>query len=312
MDENKVEQSTPSSPTMEPANSCFTVTKQQLAITAFTAEDEHRPVLTGVCLRFGMLVAADGFTLAETSVVGPKDLTMLIPGKALQAAVKAKAKGEGSNIVMVRRQDKTPEEIAAACSGKPPEACPPNYDIIISAPGMLGEMKVEPIVGTYPDYQHILPTRAPYAYVALSPEYLKRIALAALANKEVTMVRLFIREPSDPVEFRFSGEVKQDEVHGLVMPMFVSWEELDKTRPQRLEDGHFKWSDTCSFGWPEPMPTFTIMTTGDLHLNLTAARIDTYSLDIYFGSNYYDHYDHSHKDPWLFVEKTPCKRARRL
>jgi hypothetical protein len=167
--------------------------KAQRQIGVAAAGEDSRPVLTHVMLKKGVMVAADGFMLAQTSVGYDGDEPIL-----LNAADLLKSKDiKHTNDICVTVGKETAQMV-----GK---------DTLISKLGS----------GDFPNYEALYPKGEVSFQIALNTDILTKVA--KMGGKGA-IVRFTFRDQSGPTEIEIKQPYDDETImKGLLMPMFVDW-----------------------------------------------------------------------------------------
>uniref|UniRef100_A0A6M3LJ28 DNA polymerase n=1 Tax=viral metagenome TaxID=1070528 RepID=A0A6M3LJ28_9ZZZZ len=191
--------------------------RYDIALVNGTGKEDARPMLQNVHLNKGRLEVADGFMLAfrETDVTPEeKEITTLLPAKILRT-IKSTTKRQailavGTEELQVRYQNETGE--------------PVDFNPTLSFhPGDTS--------GTYPELTQLFPKdTTKKAHIAVGVGLLKRL-LACLPDDG--HLRIGITEPDKPLEFECSNMDRP--IRGLVMPMFVDWQDFKWYRESEPE-----------------------------------------------------------------------------
>lgn len=178
---------------------------------------DSRPVLQCVCLRDGKLVSADGFMLVireatfedgdklkdNEQLLFPADIMKLLKPSFQKTAIMVME--EDGSITVTYRHYKTNEVIEPVLSFRPSN------------------------IGTFPNYTQLFPKGTKHYQYAVSVGLLRK--LLRCLPKEGILRLGFAEKSSDPVEFVChpddSGADFERPIRGLVMPMFVNWDEVD-------------------------------------------------------------------------------------
>ncbi len=180
----------------------LTLTKQQALVAKAAAREGETPrrELGFVRIGDGHVVATDGFGMASAPVEYDGE-TVFIPAHMLPSGpCDVDMDGESVSVITKDGTQETAHEVVK-----------------------------------YPDAEKAwakMTKRPPKAHIALSAALLRRM-LACVEGKDGWknpngIVRLYVRRPSDPLEWRVQDAEGNVLVQGLVMPMFVDWREDGK------------------------------------------------------------------------------------
>ena len=182
--------------------------KYDIALVNGTSKEVARPMLQNVHLNKGRLEAADGFILAfREADVSPeeKEITTLLPAGILRT-IKSTPKKQailtvGTEELQIQYQNDAGEPI--------------DYNPTLSfQPGDTTK--------TYPELKQLFPKdTTKKAHIALSVSLLKKL-LTCLPDEGY--LRIGITEIDKPLEFECSNMDRP--IRGMVMPMFVDWEDF--------------------------------------------------------------------------------------
>lgn len=201
------------------------------SVAKVAARDDYRPVLSGICIRDGQAMAADGFAMMVCDVVheertGPAidPGEIVIPARAL-AAFSKRAKGL----------------LAFVATG--------NATVGVGYVGAYGTEQAEllPIDGRFPDVNTVFPSDEPTLTIALDARYLHAMLGAILDAKKATdsatdMVFLHTYgAPHRPIVVSSRlGEFGTDRrIDAMLMPMVSGSPGLPSGMPARKGAGNY-------------------------------------------------------------------------
>jgi len=168
--------------------------QEAIRIAYCAAKSDARPILQCVRIGEGEIVAVDGFILAKRPISTEPESGEVILVKA-EDILKAKREWKAKSLT-IESDSADHAVIKDEVSG-----C---------------TMETELVQGSFPGFSHLFSATEEKAHTALDRSYL---ALISRLAADEPAVKLKIREATDPVEFT-AGKTR-----GLVMPIFVNWEE---------------------------------------------------------------------------------------
>lgn len=178
----------------------FKLNKLQRLVTNSTERDDARPVLACVHIRKGIIEVANGFVLVQKAIEYDGN-ELLLKAKDIE---KLKDSSTLEGVIFTKTE----------------------ADRGLRVLGQI-ETILELQQGNFPQTDKLYPITEPVFKIALAREQL--LTVLKSLDKTENIIRFTFYGKSDPVKF----DIQETGTKGLIMPMYVDWEENSKENKER-------------------------------------------------------------------------------